>query len=186
MEQLCRCTFKCWKNGKLKTLRTTHADLFYDSERNWVIACVGKRVRSSYRLSCVTDVQLTQWGAWIHHAGVTVWVTDDDGDKFRFYYESNDAPGLFAEISKWAESSSPYLKARRRILELFRNNDKVYLGEVVSRLAERAKKGGFEAAREEVEHLVEVQQIRGHLDGDFFVCEGMSGEVNDALPPGTE
>lgn len=180
MEELLKCVFKCWKNDEFKTFRRIQASVFYDSERNWIVTKVGKSVKSSYKLSNVTDVQQAFWGAFLRHELVRVWVTDDDNNRFQFEYDGHDAPKAYVRIKALAESSSAMMRARPKLLALLSLNASVRLVNVLDCLPEREARRGLEAAREFVQHAIETEEVQGHLDGDTFVREGEPLQGHDA------
>ncbi len=183
-----KCTFKCWKNGEFKTFRVIHATVFYDADRDWIVTKVGKSVKSSYKLSNVTDVQQAYWGTYLPHHMVTVWMTDDDGNHFQFDYDGWNAPKVYLRMKALAEASSPHLRARPKVLALLESNESVPLKEVLERLPEREARKGIDAAREVVQHLIETNAVIGHIQGDLFVREGVAegGFQDAAAGPGRE
>jgi hypothetical protein len=187
MEELMKCIFKCWKNGEFKTFRTIHATVFYDTDRDWIVTKVGKSVKSSYKVSNVTDVQRAFWGTYLRHDMVTVWVTDDDGNHFQFDYDGKDAPRAYLRMKALAETSSPHLRALPKVLALLGSGMSVPLKEVLERLPEREARKGVDAAREVVQHLIETNAVAGRIDGDLFVPEGVAGGgSHEAAGPGPE
>ena len=183
-----RCLFKCWKNGEFMTPRPIQAIVFYDGDRDWIVAKVRGSVRSSYKLSNVTDVQQAFWGTFLRHDMVTVWVTDDDGRRFQFDYDGMGAPKAYLRIKALAEASSPHLRARPKVLALLESNERVPLRDVLGRLPESEARKGLDAAREAVQHLIQTNAVIGHIEGDLFVREGLAerGYQGASAGPGGE
>jgi len=168
-ETLFRCSFKCWKNGEFRTIRPTYVALYYDTDLNWIVAKQGKSAKSSYKLSNITDVRISTWGAFVRHISVVVWVTDDDGNKFKFDYDGSEAIKVYERIKGLAETSSPYFKALPGIVVLLNRNERVLLDEVLGLLPKQGRQWSREEAKELVEHLVEVGDVSGSVEGGFFV-----------------
>ena len=165
------------------TIRPIHATVFYDGDRDWIVTKVRNSVKSSYKLSNVTDLQRASWGAFLRHDMVTVWVTDDDGNRFQFDYDGMDAPKAYLRLRALAETSSPHLRALPKVVALLESSESVPLREVLQRLPEREAWHGVEAAREVVQHLIETNAVVGRIEGDSFVREGFgTGSSGDAPP----
>jgi hypothetical protein len=169
LEEIMKCLWKCWKNGEFMTIRPIHAILYYDAERDWFITKVRGSVRSSYKLSNITDVQQAYWGTFLRHDMVTVWVTDDDGNRFQFDYDGTDAPKAYPRVNALAEASSPRLRARPKVLDLLESAGRVPLTDVLERLPAEESRRGIEAAREVVQHLIQTNLVMGRIEGEAFI-----------------
>jgi hypothetical protein len=174
MKELFTCSFKCYRNDEPMNLRSQYGKLYYDELKDWLVFQLGKKPKSSYKVSNITDVQMATWGSFARHISVAVFVTDDDGVNWEFVYESPRAQELYPVIIEKALATSPAMQARKALADFLNRSDKVSLLDVLDRLSPKLRKGGLDTARAEVEHLIETGLVVGKLEGDEFERTGVA------------